>query len=121
MKLPVTAVSQNVTVWRNEPGHYDENSQWVEPGDVKIADIINATLIPISGNERASASLAGYDSNHRMFAGSDDISFSTGYSDFQAGDVVVDAKGKRYVITFSGDFKMVWTCDLKLEAPADGS
>jgi hypothetical protein len=118
MRLPKTAVSQNVVVKRTAEGHYDENMQWVEPGEIQIAAIINANIVPMSGQERASASQAGFESNYKMFAGDEDITFEAGYSDFQAGDFVIDAKGQRHKITFPGDFKMAYACDLKLEATA---
>jgi hypothetical protein len=121
MKLPVTAVSQNVIVKRTIPSHYDNSGQWIEPAEIQIAAITNANIVPMTGNERASASLAGFDSNHKMFAGDEDITFNDGYSELQAGDFVIDTKKQRYKITFPGNFKIAYAAELKLEAPANGS
>lgn len=121
MRLPKTAVSQNVIVKRAIPGYYDDNGQWIEPDEIQIAAIINASVVPMSGQERASASLAGFDSNYKMFAGDEDVAFTEGYSELRAGDAVIDSIDQRYTIQFPGNFKMAYACDLKMEASGNGS
>jgi hypothetical protein len=115
MRLPKTAISQDVVITRVEPGHYSaDNTQWIEDAEIQIATVEGATIVPIDGKERASSSLAGFNSNHKMHAGDEDITFLNGYAEFKAGDTLTAANGKKYLITFPGFLGISYFAELKL-------
>lgn len=114
MRLPKNIVSQNVTVKRLIEGHTDETTgQWIDDTEATTATITNACVLPKSGNERAASSQTVYESNYALYAGSDDITFIAGYTDIEAGDIVIDSKGKRYQVTFPGCYGPAYQTDLK--------
>ncbi len=118
MKLPKTPASQDVTVKRLVPGHYDENHNWVEEGEQAIATIINASILPKSGRERAAMVQTTYESEWTMWAGIGNINFEEGFSELERGDVVVVGAGekeKRYRIVFPGFYGAAYEVALKEE------
>jgi hypothetical protein len=119
LNLPVNKLSQNITVKRDIPGHNDDSGQWVEGGEVLIASIVNANIQPKSGRERASQSGTIYESDYKMFAGTDDITWESGYSMIEAKDIIIDSRGIRHKVIFPGLFPgHHYESDLKLEATA---
>lgn len=117
MKLPKTPASQNVTVKRLIPGHYDENYNWVEEGEQTIATITNASILPKSGRERAAALQTVYESDYTMWVGARNIAFEPGFSTLERGDIVIDGKGRRFSIVFPGDYGPVYEVSMKEELP----
>mgnify|MGYP000880612703 FL=1 len=122
MKLPKTPASVNVIVKRLVPGHYDENHNWVDEGEQAIATIINASILPKSGRERAATVQTTYESEWTMWAGIGNINFEEGFSELERGDVVVvgtskgdDVKVKRYKIVFPGFYGVAYEAALKEE------
>jgi hypothetical protein len=118
MRLPKTPASQNVVVKRLIEGHYDENYNWVEPGEQAIATIINASILPKSGRERAATVQTTYESEWTLWAGTDNITFEEGFSELERGDVVVvgaGEKAKRYRIVFPGFYGAAYEVALKEE------
>ncbi len=116
MRLPKTPASQNVVVKRLIEGGYDENHNWVEPGEQAIATIINASILPKSGRERAATVQTTYESEWTMWAGTDNIIFEEGFSELKCGDVVVAGAGekaKRYKIVFPGFYGAAYELALK--------
>lgn len=126
MRIPKDAYCQDVTVKRYVEGHYDENYQWVEGGEVTIATITGADIQPKSGRERAAQSGTAYESDYKMFAGADDIAFVAGYSDLRQGDfaIIMNPDGtekQRFKIILPGYWGTHYEPDLKLEGIASGS
>ena len=122
MRLPKTPASQNVVVKRLIEGNYDENHNWVEPGEQAIATIINASILPKSGRERAATVQTTYESEWTLWAGTDNIIFEEGFSELERGDVVIagtsegdDEKAKRYRIVFPGFYGAAYELALKEE------
>lgn len=116
MRLPKTPASQNVVVKRLIEGGYDENHNWVEPGEQAIATIINASILPKSGRERAATVQTTYESEWTMWAGTGNIIFEEGFSELKRGDVVVVGAGeteKRYKIVFPGFYGAAYELALK--------
>lgn len=105
MHLPVNKLSQTVTIKRNIKGHTDpDTGNWVEGGEFAIATITNANIQPKSGRERAGQSGTRYESDYKLFAGSDDITYESGYegSGILENDIAVDADGQKYSVVFPG-------------------
>lgn len=121
MRLPKDDTCQDVTVKRLIEGHYDESMQWVEAGEATVATITGADIQPKSGRERAAQSGTSYESDYRMFAGTNDIAFESGFTHLKSGDIVIDAVGNQYKIVFPGFWVTHYEADLKLEATADAS
>jgi hypothetical protein len=105
MKMIKDSMSQDVTIKRILPGHYDANQQRVEPGSVLIASVVNASIQPLSGNEIISASKQDYKSTHQGFLGTDDTTFEPGYNDLEAGDILYDENLQPFKIVFPGLYK----------------
>src|SRR5690554_4721399 len=115
MKLPKTPASQNVVVKRLIEGHYDENHNWVEPGEQAIATITNASILPKSGRERAAALQTIYESEYTIWGDRKNLTFGPGFSMLKLGDIVIDGKGRRFRIVFPGDYGPVFEVSLKEE------
>lgn len=118
MRLPKTPASQNVVVKRLIEGHYDKDYNWVEPGEQAIATIIDASILPKSGRERAATVQTTYESEWTMWAGTGNITFEEGFSELERGDVVVVGAGekeKRYRIVFPGFYGAAYELALKEE------
>lgn len=118
MKLPKTPASQNAVVKRLIEGHYDKDYNWVEPGEQAIATIIDASILPKSGRERAATVQTTYESEWTMWAGTGNITFEEGFSELERGDVVVVGAGekeKRYRIVFPGFYGAAYELALKEE------
>jgi hypothetical protein len=116
--IPKIGNPQNVTVKREIPGHNDDSGNWVEGGLATIATIAGANIQPKSGKEIATTSGTDYASNYTMFAGSDDITFVTGYTAILAKDIVIDAAGNQYKVVDPGNWGSCYQSDLKLEVAA---
>ncbi len=121
MKLPKDDTCQDVIVNRYIDGHYDDQGQWVEGGEVTIATITGADIQPKSGRERAATTGTVYESDHKMFAGVDDVAFTEGYSNLRQGDLIIDASGQRFKVILPGLWGTHYEPDLKLEGIAGGS
>ncbi len=116
MNIPKDEYCQDAIVNRMTDSGYDEYGQWHEGGDVKIATITGADIQPLSWRQRAAgASGTNYDSDHQLFAGSEDIGFESGYTELLVNDMVV-WKSKTYRIVFPGNWGSHYESYLKLEA-----
>ena len=115
MKLPKTPASVDVIVKRLVPGHYDENHNWVDASEQTIATIINASILPKSGRERAAEVQTVYESDYTMWAGRKNITFEPGFSTLERGDIVIDGKGRRFRMVFPGDYGPVFEVSMKEE------
>lgn len=94
---------------------YDEQGQWHDAQEILVATIDGADIQPKSGRERAAEVQTSYESDYKMFAFKQDITFEAGYSELKQGMVVVDEAGKRYKIVFPGNWEAHYEADLKAE------
>ena len=115
MRLPKTPVAVDVVIKRLVPGHYDENHKWVPASEQEIATIVNASILPKGGQERAETLQTKYESDYTMWFGSEDITFREGYSKLQSGDIILDSKGRRFISVFIGDYGIAYKVSLKEE------
>lgn len=104
---------QTCCIKRNVAGHTDPTTgQWVEAGEKLIATV-EAEIQPKSGRERASDLQTEYESDSKAFVDNEDITFESGYTEIQKGDVFIDASSKKYKIVFPGEWYDHYELDLK--------
>lgn len=122
MKMPRDEDMQEVTIKRWTEGHYDSDGAWVEGSEKVIAISNYADIQPRSGRERVAELKTKYESDYRMFVGSDDIEFDPEDElsedeplELLSGDKVEDEQGKEYTITFPANWSSHYECDLKLK------
>lgn len=115
MRLPRTPAALNVTVKRLIPGDYDSHDNWVEAQDEVVASIVDASILPKSGNERATAIQTAYDSDYTMWVGYANVTFAAGYDSLERGDLVEDSKGRKFRVVFPGDWGPAFEVALKEE------
>lgn len=120
MRLPKDESCQIVAIKRLIEGYYDDQNQWVEGGETIVATITGVDIQPKSGRERVATSGTAYESDYRMYAGTDDITFESGFMSLQTKDIVTDAAGNQYRIVFPGYWSTHYEADLKLEVGNEG-
>ena len=102
----------SVEIKRRAEGYTDDSGNWVPAGEHVIATA-DADIQPLGGFERNTFLQTTYESTHRAFINANDIHYEDGYSSIEQGDVLVDADGTEYTVTFVASWILHIELDLR--------
>lgn len=102
----------SVEIKRKVEGYTDDNGNWIPAGEHVIATA-DADIQPLGGFERNTSLQTTYESTHRAFINVNDIHYEDGYSSIEQGDILVDADGPEYTVTFVANWIFHIELDLR--------